>query len=556
MGSGDDTHKKENRTWLERVKAMLAEWEVRVWGVIDEGGGGPLRYFQRWLQILDRAIVGFVKHGNLNNASALTYTTLLSIIPFLAILFALLKAFGYHDKAYEAVLDNYYIQVMIDKQSETIEKAMDRASRRVVLVEGGVTPPGIQNAALPDALLNPGNPFERGFGAQQTPLPFGPTAAAPAGAEEAAAAEAVEAVEAAEVAEAAIPIGNEDGTFDFQAILDLTYEQVENTNFGSLGFFAFVALFLTSLAMISKIENTMNRAWSIKRGRPFMRKVGDFMNLMFVFTLGLIAMTALVTSNFVNVGEDDSSLKMVVKTITTLLPVIMIFPVLIFVYFYIPNTRVKWNSAVSAGLITGFIFLILQYIFFHFLMPFQSGTKSVIYGAFASVVFLISWIYFSWCVVLLGVEITSAHQNIRDLRRRRRVWNNTPVERETAGLRIAALLARPLLERDKQRFLDIGDLADQLCLPPEPISDLVDLFVESGLITQTADDGGYLMAHSPETISMLDLLHLVRRGKLDPNIHMNTQIGDSIEPCEKVLSEMSLRTLAGFPVEEIHSIPL
>jgi membrane protein len=547
VSTADEADKREKRTWLQRFNAMLAEWEVRVWGAGDEGGGRPLRYFQRWLQILDRAIVGFVNHGNLNNASALTYTTLLSIIPFLAILFALLKTFDYHNKAYEAVLNNEIINSLMATQSDLLQESMDRISRRVVLVEGGVTPPGIQNAALPDALLNPGNPFERGFGAQQTPLPFGPTVADPAGGGEAAAAEA---------AEAAIPIGNEDGMFDFQAILDLTYEQVENTNFGSLGFFAFVALFLTSLAMISKIENTMNRAWSIKRGRPFIRKVGDFMNLMFVFTLALIGMTSLVTSKLLNVGDDDSSLALILKTITALLPIIMIFPVLIFVYFYIPNTRVKWNSAVSAGLITGCIFLFLQYIYFQFLMPFQSESKSVIYGAFASVVFLISWIYFSWCVVLLGVEITSAHQNIRDLRRRRRVWNNTPIERETTGLRIAALLARPLLERGKQRLLDVGDLADRLSLPPEPISDMIDLFVENGLIAQTADDGGYLLAHSPETISMLDLLHLVRYGTMDPRIHANAQIGESMNECEKTLRDISLKTLAGLPVEEIQSIPL
>jgi DNA-binding IscR family transcriptional regulator len=43
---------------------------------------------------------------------------------------------------------------------------------------------------------------------------------------------------------------------------------------------------------------------------------------------------------------------------------------------------------------------------------------------------------------------------------------------------------------------------------------MLELFRGQGLLVQSAEDGGYMLARSPEDLGVLDLLRLVRQGDL------------------------------------------
>ena len=81
-------------------------------------------------------------------------------------------------------------------------------------------------------------------------------------------------------------------------------------------------------------------------------------------------------------------------------------------YMVMPNTKVKFSSAMVAGIIAGTLFQVVQwgYIFF------QIGVSryNAIYGSFAALPLLLMWMQISWLVVLLGAEISYAYQNVEN----------------------------------------------------------------------------------------------------------------------------------------------
>jgi membrane protein len=106
-------------------------------------------------------------------------------------------------------------------------------------------------------------------------------------------------------------------------------------------------------------------------------------------------------------GETVSSLVIVSLKV---LPYVTTSILFFFIYLVMPNTKVKPRAALTAGIIAGCIFQVFQWAY----IAFQIGVSryNTIYGSFASIPLFITWLQFSWIIVLLGSEIAYSVQNI------------------------------------------------------------------------------------------------------------------------------------------------
>jgi len=75
-----------------------------------------------------------------------------------------------------------------------------------------------------------------------------------------------------------------------------------------------------------------------------------------------------------------------------------------------PNTNVKWKSAVFAAIVAGTIFEVVQWGY----VSFQVGVAgyNAIYGSFAALPLFLAWLQLSWLIILFGGELSFAHQNV------------------------------------------------------------------------------------------------------------------------------------------------
>jgi len=97
------------------------------------------------------------------------------------------------------------------------------------------------------------------------------------------------------------------------------------------------------------------------------------------------------------------------------LPFMVMWLVFAGLYLFMPNVKVSPRAALIGGIFGGTLWQVSQWGYLNF----QVGVAryNAIYGTMAALPILMIWIYLSWMIVLLGLEMTYATQNLRNLRR-------------------------------------------------------------------------------------------------------------------------------------------
>lgn len=167
-------------------------------------------------------------------------------------------------------------------------------------------------------------------------------------------------------------------------------------------------LFVTTVLMLTSIETVFNRIWRVQETR---NGIIGFMRYWTIISLGPILLgsafvisSALASMNILNNNfagyEVDSSMLLVIVSFS--LTVLGFF----ILYWTIPNRSVPIRAAAIAGVFGAIAFELLKNLFGFVMANFTSYT--IVYGAFAAIPIFLLWIFLSWNVVLLGVEISYA----------------------------------------------------------------------------------------------------------------------------------------------------
>jgi membrane protein len=182
----------------------------------------------------------------------------------------------------------------------------------------------------------------------------------------------------------------------------------------SLTAIGIIFLFVTSVMMLSSIEQAFNKIWNINNLRG--GAIG-FMRSWMVISLGPLLMgsafglSSTITSiEFLNSNVAGYSIDWAVWL--KLASVGLTLFGFTFMYWMIPNRKVPFRNALLAGCMAGILFELLKSVFGFFMTHFTS--YQVVYGAFAALPVFLLWIYLSWNIVLLGVEISYAITMFRD----------------------------------------------------------------------------------------------------------------------------------------------
>lgn len=99
-----------------------------------------------------------------------------------------------------------------------------------------------------------------------------------------------------------------------------------------------------------------------------------------------------------------------VKFLVQLIPYFLSWIGLTALFIIMPNSKVKFGSAVIAGIVAGTCLQLLQWLYID--LQFGITRLSAIYGSFAAIPLFIIWMHSSWIVVLLGAELSFANQNV------------------------------------------------------------------------------------------------------------------------------------------------
>ncbi|CAH2030436.1 YihY/virulence factor BrkB family protein [Trichlorobacter ammonificans] len=190
-------------------------------------------------------------------------------------------------------------------------------------------------------------------------------------------------------------------------------EYIRNANTASVGVVGFLFLLVMVLLIMDSITGAFNQICEARETRPFWRLLVEYLTIALagpsILAL-LMTMTSLLQSQWlVRRLIEETLLAEPVLLFFRLVPYIVIILSLILLYRFVPNACVSLRSAAIGGTVAGFAWQAAHWGYFHF--QFGVTRNNAVYGALAALPFLLVWIYLSWIIVLLGLELAMLHQH-------------------------------------------------------------------------------------------------------------------------------------------------
>jgi membrane protein len=479
---------RKNDSRFHRLRQeALALWDERFRA--DEELTRLRRFLHFWVLVLK----SFNRNRGPIHASALSFTTLLALIPMLAVAISITSS-------------------LLKKQGE------DQIYRFVDNVVSKIMPPGTATNATPHIV---------GSSTNQTRLSIetnSPTASSieTTNTQEAIVNTNVAATDAGTnhvVDSAAAPPSDGSATEESdqrataqKRAAQYIHEFIGKTRSATLGITGAILLVLVGIRMLGSVESTFNDIWGVTRGRNWLSRIQIYCTGL-VFGPLLLAGAGALTSG--------SHLKATQKLIISL-PVLgpMIFPALTLIviwlmftlfYQFIPNTRVRFRAALVGALVSGTVWYVNN--LFGFLYVSRVVSNSRIYGSLGLVPVFMAGVYFAWYVLLFGAQIAYAFQNRKLYLQERIAENVNQRGREFVALRLMTCIGQRF-----QRGLPAPtsqEMSDELCTPSRLVQQVLQTLIAAHLVIEVSRaEPAYTPGRPLEQINAHHILQAMRaRGQ-------------------------------------------
>ncbi len=350
---------------------------------------------------------GLIEHGTMVRSAALTFYTLMSIVPIAAVVFAVVKGFGLAD----GLLDNLY--GLFPQYPEIIDYLVEFAGHALERTQGGVV------AAV-----------------------------------------------------------------------------------------ALVMLFWAVIRVFGSIESAFNNIWEVKVTRSVARQYSDYITLVVVAPIlwGILHTFGRWAQGWLG---SDADLAWLLARVSSM---VVTWGMFTFLYTAIPNTHVRFRSALTAGVIAGTCFLLFQwgYVYLQRWMT----SYNAIYGSFAALPLFLVWMQTSWQILLFGGELSFAYQNIERFAEERESLLVSYDQRRKVMLAVMLYVARRF--RDGGGPVGADEIRRRLGLPTRIVNDvLFQLTTARLLVAVPADEPGrdttYTLACDLSSLTLYGVLEAADR---------------------------------------------
>jgi membrane protein len=321
-------------------------------------------------------------------------------------------------------------------------------------------------------------------------------------------------------------------------IIDFAKSYIVHTRSGMFIGVGLLFMLYSVLSLIYNVEHVFDEIWRVKNRRSPMRILLDYTALLFLIPVGIIVISGV--NIFIYSIADRLQAFVVLgplaKGLIRLLPFVMMSCVFIFLYVFMPNTRVKFSKAVVPGIIAGVATMLFQFLYIHFQIYLTS--YNAIYGSFAALPLFMLWLLISWYIVLFCGELCYMNQNADYYA----YLVRTEDVSHDAQLIMSLMLLKVICSRfaDAQQPLTALELARTTDIPIRITSDLLYRLRSINLITEYLDsESDREAAYQPsQDIANITVGKLVELLDSHPDRHLDLELNP-----EKVLTKKMLATL-------------
>lgn len=330
---------------------------------------------------------------------------------------------------------------------------------------------------------------------------------------------------------------------------DRVMDLVHAVNPSVLGGIGVVFFIYTAISMVQKIEDAFNYVWYVSKSRSFGTRLIEYSTVLIVGAIAVgIAVKALVefSKDQLVVSIQESTALAPVFTLTDrLMPYAITIGIFTFLYRFMPNTRVRFRSALVGGLAGGILWATTALIFASFIA--NSSNRQAIYASFAVAISTLLWLYLNWLILLIGSQVAFYYQNPAYLRIGRREPRLSNAMRERIALNVMVIVGAAF--RDSNKSVDLHAVSGELRLPSLTIEPIIIGLESNGLLASTEDEK-LIPGREMARITLADILNVVRvdgetGSHREPEwASVVTSVGESIDDAvSKVVENKTLPEL-------------
>ncbi len=319
---------------------------------------------------------------------------------------------------------------------------------------------------------------------------------------------------------------------------DVILGYINNTQVTQLGAVGLVFLIIAVVSLLTNVEKTFNHIWGVQDVRPLLRRFADYLSVLLagpVLIISAISMTSTLASN--SLVQKLIEMQMVGTLILLLFKVAPFFFMwLAFtgLYVFMSNIKVELRAAFIGGVVGGTLWQFAQVGYVHFQVG--VGRYNAIYGTMAALPIFMVWLYLSWVIVLFGLGVCYAKQNLRTSGRDLRGSEVSRNSFEQVALALLVTLADRFAKGEKP--LSNEQLAKFLFIPPRLCRSILGLLLKIGFVSELCTLAGrcqYQLGRSAEDLSLAEILKKMGDfGEEALYLHPHSQTLIALETCRSV----------------------
>lgn len=478
-----------------------------IWHIGKPGEEIPSGFIIKQVRVGILLVQSVVQGALMLRAAALTFATILALVPSLAIMFYIIQTFELDEAIFVVAKDK--VVAVVEGAAEFLQPEPVVESEADSIDEAGTLE---EEAAAPAVETQEPGPEPA---IEETPPDAVPTQAGPG--------QNTDETLRTLIRQLLFPdTESEDEALvdPVQGLFDMASDLADGVaSDPSALLVSIVFLFFTTvLGLMRNIEKSFNHIWGVRRTRPWYRMVGDYMLITILLPFvaaGVLGVTAALQSE--TIQEELGPLAFGLQGVRYLI----IWFVFTALYLVVPNTRVKPYYALLGGVVAGTMWIFLSWLY----ISFQIGVTrySLIYSTFAQFPVLLMWIYMSWTILLFGAQLSFAYQNEKTFAMERFAEDASYAYRETLALRAMLDVARRFDEGEPG--LSPAASAKELNVPTRLMNDTMENLEEAGLVTACATDPiTYQPARALNRLTVAEIVRAMRDMGREPSQLREDQI--------------------------------
>lgn len=320
-------------------------------------------------------------------------------------------------------------------------------------------------------------------------------------------------------------------------VIKLANSLIHKAKSGILAGAGLAVLFWAVLRLFVNMENAFNDIWQVRRGRNLARKFADYTAIIVLSPIVLILSMSftIYLSTKIEFWLNIKYIKPFVSTLMGLTPYILLWLLFTVLYKAMPNTRVRMKPALIAGIVTGSLFQIIQWVY----VQFQIGVSNfnALYGSFAALPLFMIWVQTSWLIVLVGGHFCYNLQNFEKPEFEKDIDKISNRYRNAIALLILYYIVKKYENEDIPPTAE--DISENNQLPARIVRQLLNQLEETRIVASTpvsAEAMGYLPAIDIHRLTVMEVI-----TRLDGMGINSLPIGDakSVENIKQLLENIS-----------------